>query len=524
MKKSLKRVASVFLSVCMLIGMAACKEKTEISNKEKTEIENSATGSEQSESSLPVNSEENPQNGLRLKVYFNAGNGESMPSLTREVGKTYGELPTPTWEKQEFLGWYTERMGGTPITANTKVVKTKDHILYARWAIAPVDVFIPNNLAKPNEEPLVQYPLQPAKKRIMAAHDNSYIIDKDGKLYGWGVNEYGQLGNGTTEDLATPVQIMPEKRFTYVDSRDSNTYAIDTEGNLWGWGKNKVIPLGDGDGTKEVRTTPVQIMPGTKFYKVVISSHPYAIDVNGNLWAWGQRIFGDNPSVAVPAELSPIQIQEGVRFFDVASKSQHTVALDEYGRLWTWGSFDNAYGELGTGPIVDIITQAYTQCYKRTILIESSIRFTQVAVGINNSAALDVNGNIWVWGENDKGDIGDGTKDNKLSPTQITSGGKFHFLYGDGTTYYTIDKNYNIWAWGIMTIPFMSLGVEHGVRHLIPTEIIKGSNICDVSFGYYQAIALDVNGDVWGWGLNAKGLLGNDKEDKAHLAPFKMGY
>jgi len=96
--------------------------------------------------------------------------------------------------------------------------------------------------------------------KISAGSDYTAAIKADGSLWTWGRNDFGQLGDGTTESRAAPVKIMDDIIFVFAGT--SHAMAIKTDGSLWGWGENQYGQLGDG--TTENRLTPVKIMDDVK--------------------------------------------------------------------------------------------------------------------------------------------------------------------------------------------------------------------------------------------------------------------
>jgi uncharacterized repeat protein (TIGR02543 family) len=73
-------------------------------------------------------------NVTSITVELDANGGScSTESVTATYNYTYGYLPTPTYDKHEFLGWFTSKSGGSEVTATTKVTKKSDHTLYAHW-------------------------------------------------------------------------------------------------------------------------------------------------------------------------------------------------------------------------------------------------------------------------------------------------------------------------------------------------------------------------------------------------------
>ena len=100
------------------------------------------------------------------------------------------------------------------------------------------------------------------------------FIDKKGKAYTWGSNESGQLGDGTKENRSTPICIseiegsaLKGKKIVSVEENDGSVYAIDTEGKIYTWGYNYYGQLGDG--TNENRSTPICISEKNKIVKII---------------------------------------------------------------------------------------------------------------------------------------------------------------------------------------------------------------------------------------------------------------
>ena len=104
-------------------------------------------------------------------------------------------------------------------------------------------------------------------QKIVSCSAGAYhtlAIDESGSLWGWGYNYCGQLGDRTTQEKYSPVQIMPTLKFKNVVAGYDYSMAIDESGNLWGWGTNDSGQLGN-ETTVNNTSTPVSILHGTKF-------------------------------------------------------------------------------------------------------------------------------------------------------------------------------------------------------------------------------------------------------------------
>lgn len=174
-----------------------------------------------------------------------------------------------------------------------------------------------------------------------AAHNHYLAVKKDGSLWVWGQNKYGQLGDGSTTDRTTPVKIMEDVVHVAVGWRHS--LALKKDGSLWAWGDRSITGFID-DGTSVNILKPVKVMDNVSYISANRFSS-FAIKNDGTLWAWGNNSYGLLGDGTTTNRLSPVKIMDDVA--QVATGWTHTLAIKNDGSLWTWG--DNDFGELGDG-------------------------------------------------------------------------------------------------------------------------------------------------------------------------------
>jgi alpha-tubulin suppressor-like RCC1 family protein len=209
----------------------------------------------------------------------------------------------------------------------------------------------------------VQIGKDAAWARVSAGAFHTVALQKDMTLWAWGNNSHGQLGDGTTKGKAAPVRIGTEARWVAVSAGEYHTAALNLcDGclatyTLWAWGSNKYGQLGDGTTTD--KTSPVQIGTDTLWLKVSAGSHHVvALKKDGTLWAWGFNKKGQLGDGATANKTSPVQIGKDSRWVAISAGGMHSLALKLDNTSWSWGG--NDHGQLGDGARSDKTTPVQT--------------------------------------------------------------------------------------------------------------------------------------------------------------------
>ena len=229
---------------------------------------------------------------------------------------------------------------------------------------------------------------------------HSGVIAQDGSLYMWGVNDFGQIGDGTTKNRYKPTKILDH--VVSVSLGDYYSGAITQDGSLYMWGSNVYGQIGDG--TTEDRYKPTKILD----HVIAVSlgyCHSGAITQDGSLYMWGSNDSGQIGDGTTEDRYKPTKILDHV--IAVSLGVSHSGAITQDGSLYMWGS--NVYGEIGDGTEEDR--------YKPTKILDHVIA---VSLGVGHSGAITQDGSLYMWGWNSDGQIGDGTTKARYTPTQIT--------------------------------------------------------------------------------------------------------
>ncbi|GAA2758957.1 cell wall anchor protein [Actinopolymorpha rutila] len=347
------------------------------------------------------------------------------------------------------------------------------------------------------------------------------------QVWAWGYNVFGQVGDGTTTSSITPVQVaqgaMPAgTRVVAISAGGNHTVALDANGQAWTWGQNNSGQLGDGSTTS--RTAPVQVAQGaipagTKLIAVAAAvggEHTVALDADGRAWAWGNNSFGQlgdgsTANSTVPVQVAQGAMPSGTKLTAVFAGRFHTLALDTNGRMWAWGN--NFYGQLGDGT-----TATRTSPVQVTDgAMPSGTKLVAVSAGWGHTVALDSEGHAWAWGNNAYGQLGNGTHTGAVTPVQVVQG-----AIPDGTrltrisagSFHTVvlSDDGHAWAWGDNYDG--EVGDGTGIDRSSPVAVVQGAmpegtKLIAIACGDFHTMALDEDGQAWGWGYNLDSQLGD---------------
>ncbi len=250
-----------------------------------------------------------------------------------------------------------------------------------------------------------------------AAKYHSVVVTSKGKVYAWGRNHFGQLGDGTTKDRYTPVRVAVHGHVRAVTAGTDHSAAVNAAGACFAWGINNAGQLGDGTTTTRLAPTRVHVPHGIRLTALDAGNdHTMALTRDGRVAVWGNPIVStasSNPALrstdpaTVPVVLQP-RLFGGSRVVAIDGGDHHATALTRDGRLWAWGR--NAHGQLGDGTGTDRRVPA---------LVNMPGRVRSVRTAGNMLLALLANGDVYAWGENRFGQLGDGTTKTRGTPGRI---------------------------------------------------------------------------------------------------------
>ena len=229
----------------------------------------------------------------------------------------------------------------------------------------------------------------------------------DGTVWQRGYNVWGELGDGTTTERHTPVQVHGANDIAFLNSikaimgGEPYNFSLKSDGTVWSWAWNVFGSLGDGTNTDSHVPVQVHGPDNINFLNSIVALggrgyHSLALKSDGTVWTWGFNTHGQLGDGSAKHRNLPIQVGNftgvsavtGGYSFSMALKTDHTV--------WTWGG--NANGELGNGTNNSSFVPVQVTGLSDVI---------QASSGWKHAVALKSDGTVWTWGQNSKGELGD---------------------------------------------------------------------------------------------------------------------
>ena len=289
---------------------------------------------------------------------------------------------------------------------------------------------------------------------IATGNYHALALKPDGTVWAWGSNALGQLGNNTTNDSFVPIQVKGPggagnlTDIIQVAAGVNYSLALKSDGSVWTWGYNSSGQLGNGTTTDS--HSPVQVNGLSGVVSLTACGfHNLAVKSDGSVWAWGQNYHGELGIGTTVIAVSPVQVSGLSGIVGVGAGSYHSFAVDASGAVYAWG-WNNGYGQLYTIPVFgdpeNILTPVATG-------ITSLTSAGSLTGGYGFSAAVLSDATVLTSGWNNAGQLGKGTADSNgaeivhianLSQVKTVSGGNGFCL--------AMTSNGNVWAWGANTM------------------------------------------------------------------------
>lgn len=357
-------------------------------------------------------------------------------------------------------------------------------------------------------------------------------IGTDGTAYCWGSDEFGQLGDGDGDGTGSVVQVATTQRFTAIGAGVRHSCGLTADGGVLCWGSDRYGQLGDGH--PDGRPTPAHVTGGLSFVRLVASAADvdgsdgeiYGITAAGSLWSWGA-------GRVVPTQVSvPSPITDFAAIYHEALVSHHYTPAD-YPVVLASDSLAYALADSSWQPVSTSLKFVHVQAGGDRICGLTADRFlycwnesktpervfavqpyVDMANGHGHVCALGEDGQAYCWGNNDFGQLGDGTTTTRDLPTTVTGGHAFVAIAASGYSTCGVTTGGSVLCWGY-NYEF-EIGSSPGFTHRAePAPIDVDATGFTAVTGYADHFcALTAAGEAWCWGRGTEGQLGDGRYER----------
>jgi len=321
-------------------------------------------------------------------------------------------------------------------------------------------------------------------------------------------------------DRPTPIAGI-SGRIVQIATSNSDGYALTSDGVVWAWG---VASFGElGNGTRPAYSTRAAKVDFPTGVRIATLANPMpfdgalAIDSQGHAWGWGLNADGDL-CLSGLTELRPVKL--ALAGITLATGARTHSLVDSEGKIYACGSAE--YGVLGTGSTVNSSVPV------PVVGLPESVSVTALTSSWEGSGALLSNGSYYNWGYNAAGQLGNGSTENSDVPVQVPLSEPVQQVFQGGSgpkngQSVAILTNGAVWAWGDNDRGQLGNGTRTSSDVPLRVDVPKGVSFVTVTSGGYASYAIDGSGRLWAWGDNRSGQLGTGSGTAIATAPLKVG-
>jgi alpha-tubulin suppressor-like RCC1 family protein len=347
--------------------------------------------------------------------------------------------------------------------------------------------------------------------QVSAGELHTCGVSSDQRLYCWGYNSTGQLGDGTTTNRSRPTPVATALRFRQVSAGAIHTCAIATDDRIYCWGYNAFGQLGDGT-TSDRRTIPAPVAGGLTFRSVAAGwFHTCGISVADNrAYCWGGNApgtLGDGTTTDRPV---PGPVRGTLRYRGITTGWKHTCAITTDNRAFCWG--DNRVGQLGVQNPSGVTGRL------TPTLVSTTLRFKQISAGLEHTCAVGAtDGAAFCWGNGRKGRLGNGTTNYSFRPRPVAGGLTFRRVSGGNTHTCGETTGSRAYCWGDNVAGMLGDGTT--IMRLTPVAVRRNLFFSQLDAGQFHTCGKTSAGAAYCWGDNSFGAIGDGTSGNTRLTP-----
>ncbi len=338
-----------------------------------------------------------------------------------------------------------------------------------------------------------------------------YAITTEGDVYSTGKNDYGQVGNGTKTTPRTFTKIPQLNNVEDIVCKSNVAYAITNDKRVYAWGRGNSWQIGCGE-YLTAQTTPSEITTLSNVDEIITNGNTtFAIcDNRQEVYSWGESWFGEagnySEKTATPKRVVVISdLPETIDELTITGQTSFAMMSD--GTLYGWGR--NGSNELGNGGTFD---------KQRPEIIQSIPKVKQFIFNGGTGIVLGVDCYVYSWGKNPYGEAGTGSTGRVRYATKLTVlGNGIEQIFNGINTMYAVNADGILYGWGNNNK--LQLAISNAASVLPPTMLPDIYDIVSIEKVNNTVFASDSQGIIYGWGENNYGQIGNNTTDNLTV-PF----
>ena len=282
---------------------------------------------------------------------------------------------------------------------------------------------------------------------VTSGYFHSCGLTLAGRAYCWGGNTWGTLGDGSRTASNRPVAVAAGLRYTMIESGAGHTCGVTESGKVYCWGLNDEGHVG-ADWVRRGIEEP-HVLPGNQFWVQVSAGHDHscALTNEGVAWCWGDNVAGHLGSGGNFARsFEPVRGASTETFTAVVAGYYQSWALTESGQMYCWGRNDQ--GQIGDGSNNNRFTP---------VPVAGGLTFRALGGGDAFMCGITTGGATWCWGSNRNGELGDSSLSNQATPVEVEGVPELRKIYGAGGAFTLpsapayacgLTANGEAWCWG----------------------------------------------------------------------------
>ncbi|ACL42093.1 regulator of chromosome condensation RCC1 (plasmid) [Pseudarthrobacter chlorophenolicus A6] len=339
---------------------------------------------------------------------------------------------------------------------------------------------------------------------LTAAGNTFCGLADDGKAWCWGDNDHGQLGTGSTTtgtDSTTPVTPTGDHRFSALFAGPTTTCGIDTDKKTWCWGQNP------GNATPDPAAEPTAVAGSHEFTTLALdASTACGLDADGKIFCWSNATTGRTGVDPAPAQGTPTEVTGGRTYTAVKAANEDRAdvpsllcAIDTGKKAWCWGN--NDAGQLGNGSTAESLVPS---------AVTGNHDFTTLTVSPSAVCGLDAGGHAWCWGDNAQGQLGIGSTSDAKDPAAVTPDTTYTLITaatGNSGSFCALTSDGAARCWGANAYGQSREGSTAPVTSPNPLGSFKALRSLSTGSGF--SCVTDARNETSCWGQNDVGQTGN---------------